>query len=162
MNLQLNIEFIPNAGRDSGEIKFKTSDTILAYIRGEQPTQAERVGALESALAKMNDKGCFHYVGNNETIVVNDVWYYDPNFKQLNPLPKTPHLLLFCLDRIGVDYFVTDYGCYIGTLDRFTRLADLNGMSVNHYCRIHGVEVTEDYVTKAIVDWEESNGVYRD
>jgi len=162
MKLQINIEFIPNAGRDSGEVKFKTSDTVIAYIRGEQPTQAERVGALESALAKMNDKGCFHHVGENETIIINDVWYYDSKFEQLNPLPKTPYLLLFCLDRIGVDYFVTDYGCYIGTLEQARYAADLNGMSVNHYCRIHGVEVTEDYVTRAIVDWEENNGVYRD
>ena len=161
MKISINIEFIPNAGRDSGEIKFKTSDTVIAYIRGEQPTQAERVGALESALAKMNDKGCFHYVGENETIVVNDVWFYDPNFEQLNLLPKTSYVLLFCLDKIGIEYFTTGYGCYIGTLERFTHLADLNGMSVNHYCRIHGVEVTEDYVCGAIVDYEEKNGVYR-
>jgi len=78
-----------------------------------------------------------------------------------NPIPNVSYTLLFCLDVIGINYFSIGDQYYIGDYDVMCGEAERFGMSREDYCKRFRIEVTENYVCKAIVRYQEDNNYFR-
>jgi len=161
MKVQINVEYLTNQGREAGKLMFKASDSVLYSIVGNEPTKIEKELAIENALWRMNEEGCFNLIGNSEDIEVNGKWFYNAPFHQLEPIPNVSYPLLFCLDTIGINYFSIDDQYYVGDYDAMCGEAERFEMSREDYCKRFCIEVTENYVCKAIVIYQENNNYFR-